>query len=137
MTDTTPARQRQSFSCPQDLWDTCKNAWAASTNRYPAWTEWLEDAIAAGVADTRSRHGGQLENAPVRIPPGRRTAPDPDAPSRPRRSFTIRPDIWAAARDAWWTEREIHPQFSDWICAALADFAEIPAPESSNRTPPP
>lgn len=138
MTDSTQwSRTRQSFSCPQDLWDTCKLAWANALDDYPAWTDWLEAAIADGTAATRARAGGALRTAPARIPPGRREPAPAGAPTRARRSFTCRPDIWTDARDAWWTEREQHPQLSDWICAALAAKAAAHTTESSHRTPPP
>ena len=95
MTDSTQwSRTRQSFSCPQDLWDTCKLAWANTLDDHPAWTDWLEAAIADGTAATRARARGTLRTAPARIPPGRREPAPAGAPTRARRSFTCRPDIW-------------------------------------------
>lgn len=120
-------RERQSFSCTDDIWNAAKHAWADQLDEHPAWTDWLETAIAEAVDTTHALHGGQLASAPARIPPGRRDGTTAGPPRR-RRSFTCQPHIWAGARDAWWTERRTYPQLSDWMQAAIATKAGLVKP---------
>lgn len=118
------SRVRQSFSCTDSTWTAAKSAWAADRTRYPAWTEWLEAALAA-AADATERRMGTLRTPPERIPPGRSAGTAPAG--RRRRSFTCRPIIWSRARAAWWTEVDTCPQLSDWIESAIAAKANFPA----------
>ncbi|ORM35492.1 hypothetical protein [Williamsia sp. 1135] len=125
MTDdqNTPwTRERHSFSCTQETWDAAKKAWMSDLNTYPAWTEWLEAALAEAIATTRQQYG-ELATAPARIPPGRRESAPTDAPSRTRRAFTCQPHIWADTRNAWWTERDSATHLSDWISTAMSTKA--------------
>ncbi len=133
--DTTWTRKRESFSCTDEVWSAAKTAWLADLDTHPAWTHWLEAALAEATDGTRTAHG-ELRPAPAKIPTGRREpAPAGSAP-KARRSFTCRPDIWAAARDAWWTDRDTHPQFSDWICDAITAKTSTTT-RRDQRTPPP
>lgn len=129
MTETEWTRERQSFSCTDDVWTAAKHAWTHDMYRYPAWTDWVETAIAEAT-DRTERDAGPLRTAPARIPPGRRDGSTP-GPHRRRRSFTCQPHIWAAARNAWWTEVARYPQLSDWIEVALATKAGMNTPQQT------
>lgn len=119
-------RERQSFSCTDEVWDAAKEAWMADVHQHPAWTDWLEDVLDRAAEAVRA-DVGELASAPARIPPGRRSGTQ-TAPSRRRRSFTCRPDVWSRARDAWWTQVADYPQLSDWIETAIAAHAGIETP---------
>lgn len=120
------SRERQSFSCTDEVWAAAKQAWAEQLEEHPAWTDWVETALAEASARTAEEFGS-LRTAPARIPPGRRDGSAP-GPQRRRRSFTCQPHIWSAARNAWWTEVSHYPQLSDWIEAALAAKAGLASP---------
>lgn len=130
MPDAEWTRERQSFSCTDDVWDAGKRAWSEDLDAHPAWTDWLEQALDTAAQQVRKRHG-ELKTAPARIPPGRRSATG--VGGRRRRSFTCRPDVWTAVRDAWWTQVAQYPQLSDWIEAAIAAHANTHA--QKGRTP--
>lgn len=124
-------RERQSFSCTDDIWDAAKQAWSDQIDKHPAWTDWLESALAEGAARTKqSLH--ELKPAPARIPPGRRQH-DGTRTHRRRRSFTCQPEIWQMVRDAWWTESGGRSQLSDWIEAAIAAKAQHSLTEREGR----
>ncbi|WP_288336660.1 hypothetical protein [uncultured Gordonia sp.] len=126
MSDSEWTRERQSFSCTDTTWTAAKAAWAADRATHPAWTDWLEHALAE-AADATEHRTGALRTPPERIPPGRSVGTAPAG--RRRRSFTCRPTIWARTRAAWWTDIDTYPQLSDWIEAAIATKAHLPAPQ--------
>lgn len=117
-------RQRQSFSCTQEIWDQAKQAWRQERRQYPAWTEWLEAALDEKAQAVRASLGVTAQNplppAPDRLPTGRRTPP-PTQIDRGRRSFTCDPAVWAAARAAWWAEDDQYPAWTDWVEEAISE----------------
>lgn len=132
MPDAEWTRERQSFSCTDEVWDAAKRAWSANLDSHPAWTDWLEHALDA-AAQRVYDDIGELKTAPARIPPGRRSAATPGG--RRRRSFTCRPDVWTNVRNAWWTQVAHYPQLSDWIETAIATQTDLDTHAQKGRTP--
>lgn len=116
-------RKRESFSCSNEVWEKAKNAWSAVRRDYPAWTEWVEAALAEKTEAVLAELGvTELAAAPERLPTGRRT-PAATAVTRERRSFTCTPVVWANARAAWWAKEEDYPSWTDWVEEAIAEKA--------------
>ncbi|GGK68925.1 hypothetical protein [Nocardia camponoti] len=113
--------ERSSFSATDEVWNAAKTEWMRRRRDYPAWAEWLEAALDEKSARVRAALGvDELEPAPDRLPPGRRTTESGTA-GRKRRSFTCTPRTWERARAAWWAQAELYPALTDWIEEAIEE----------------
>lgn len=124
MGEETWKRQRETFSCTQETWDSAKEAWAGNRREYPSWAEWLEDALVEKTARVKDALGiSELPPAPDRFPTGRRSRTDMP-PTRSRRTFTVRPAAWDEARRAWWATLDDFDAWSDWVEEAIVEKVE-------------
>lgn len=129
-------RQRESFSCTDEIWERGKISWSAVRKTYLSWTQWLEAALEEKTQAVKAELGvEELPSAPDRLPTGRRT-PAATPVGRHRRSFTCIPSVWAQARAAWWAQEEVyHSSWTDWVEEAIAEKAaktEEPATTSTH-----
>lgn len=129
-------RQRRSLSVSDPVWEAAKKKWVADYDRYPAWADWLESALAEMTLAARRRHrlrkGEQFPAAPDRLPAGRRQPPT-SPHGRIRRGFTCTPEVWDAARAAWWADRDDWPDWSDWAEDAVVKKADYTPPQEPGR----
>ena len=129
-------RQRRGLSISDPVWEAAKRKWIADRDLYPAWSDWLETALADKTAATRKRHrlrkGEDFPSAPDRLPTGRRLPPA--APhGRIKRGFTCTPSVWDKARAAWWADRDDWADWADWAEDAIAKKADYTPPKGHIR----
>mgnify|MGYP005990194789 CR=1 FL=1 len=53
--DSPPGRKRRAFTCSPTVWAQARAAWWAQEESYPAWSDWVEEAIVEMTARTTAR----------------------------------------------------------------------------------